>query len=247
MMRYTWHARTQHGFTLVEMAIGVLVIALLLGSILVPLSTQVEQRKVSETEKALDEIREALIGYALSHGHLPCPDLTTSNDGVEDVNATTGQCLGPEGNLPWSTLSVIGADSWGNRFRYRVLSEFARRSPAALFSLETTAASNTWPQICPTSACASFLTTNTDQDSPPAVVISHGRNGLGAMNSLSNNINPAPSSADEAENADGDRVFVSRVATAAGSTAGEFDDLVIWISRPILFNRMVAAGKLPRS
>jgi hypothetical protein len=24
-----------------------------------------------------------------------------------------------------------------------------------------------------------------------------------------------------------------------------FDDILIWISRPILFNRMVAAGKLP--
>jgi len=24
-----------------------------------------------------------------------------------------------------------------------------------------------------------------------------------------------------------------------------FDDILIWISRPILFNRMVAAGRLP--
>ncbi len=41
------------GFSLVELAIAIFVIALLLGSILIPLSTQVEQRKTSETQKAL--------------------------------------------------------------------------------------------------------------------------------------------------------------------------------------------------
>jgi hypothetical protein len=30
-----------------------------------------------------------------------------------------------------------------------------------------------------------------------------------------------------------------------GSTAGEFDDVVTWISKYALFSRMVAAGKLP--
>jgi len=30
-----------------------------------------------------------------------------------------------------------------------------------------------------------------------------------------------------------------------GSTAGEFDDVVTWLGKYTLFNRMVAAGKLP--
>lgn len=237
----TLHAFGQHGFTLVEMAIGMLVIALLLGSILVPLSTQVEQRKINETQKALDEVREALLGFAITHDHFPCPDV--DNDGLENFVVVTGLCTGEEGNLPWATLSTPGADSWGNRFRYRVSPEFARRAPAGLFTLTTDVA--TALQVCPTAACAVMLTTNTVADSPPAVVLSHGRNGFGAMNSFTNTLNPAPTSADELENADIDARFASHVVTERTSAAGEFDDVVVWVSRPVLFNRMVAAGKLP--
>jgi hypothetical protein len=75
--------------------------------------------------------------------------------------------------------------------------------------------------------------------------LSHGKNGLGAINSLTNSLNPVPTTADELENTDGNANFVSRVATPAEATAGEFDDIVTWLSKYTLFNRMVAAGKLP--
>ena len=48
------------GFTLIELAVALFIIALLLGSILVPLATQVEQRQISETQKTMEEIRDAL-------------------------------------------------------------------------------------------------------------------------------------------------------------------------------------------
>jgi len=230
------------GFTLVEVAISILVITLLIGTLLVPLSTQVEQRKTNETQKVLDEIRDALLGFALANGYLPCPDMTTggagANDGQEDVDVSTGLCVTNEGNLPWVTLGVGAFDTWGNRFRYRVDGQFAQRSP--LFNLGTI---NTTLGVCTTQACSSRLTAGSD--GPPAVVLSHGRNGLGAMNSLSNSQNPNPGGADELENTDGDTQFVSRTASAAGSTVGEFDDIVTWLSREVLLNRMVAAGRLP--
>ncbi len=128
----------QRAFTLIEMAVAVFIIALLLGSILVPLTTQVEQRQISDTQKALEEIKEALIGFAVAKGHLPCPDLTTgtnSNDGQEDVVVMLGTCANVEGNVPWATLGVANADPWGNRFRYRVSSNFAQRAPAVTFTL----------------------------------------------------------------------------------------------------------------
>ncbi len=52
-----------------------------------------------------------------------------------------------------------------------------------------------------------------------------------------------PSSADETANGDNDRVFVSHTPTPPG--LNEFDDLVIWISPNILYNRLIAAGRLP--
>ena len=234
-----WPFRQNTGFTLVEMAIVLVIVGLLLGGLLMPLGAQVEQRKISETQKALDDIKEALIGYAVNQTppHLPCPDKTggggagTANDGLEDVTAATGACVAQEGNIPWATLGVADVDAWGNRIHYRVDTPFSNRSPAATFTLASTGAL----RACPTAACAASTAT-----ALPAIVLSYGKNGFGASG-----IKPAPTSADEVENTDIDTDFVSRTPSPAGSTAGEFDDIATWLSPNTLFNRMVAAGKLP--
>jgi len=44
------------------MAIVLVIIGLLLGGLLMPLSAQLEQQRISETQKYLDQIREALLG-----------------------------------------------------------------------------------------------------------------------------------------------------------------------------------------
>jgi prepilin-type N-terminal cleavage/methylation domain-containing protein len=234
------------GFSLIEMAVVLFVITLLIGSLLVPLSTQVQQRQISETQKALEEIKEALLGFAVSKGHLPCPDKTggggagTANDGVEDVDGA-GACVATsQGNVPWATLGVAGADPWGNRFRYQVTAAYAQRP--ATFNLSTAATLS----VCTASGCpANTRLTGVSPDGAVAVIMSLGKNGLGAINANTGLANPAPASADENENVTGPTTFVSRTMTAAGSPAGEFDDIVTWLSKHTLFNRMVAAAKLP--
>ena len=235
----------QRGFTLIEMAVAMFVIALLLGSLLIPLTTQVEQRQISEVQKSLEEIKESIIGFAVANNYIPCPDKTsaagagTMNDGQEDVTAATGACVVTEGNLPWVTLGVANTDPWGNRFRYRVSGPFAQRAPSATFTLSSTSSA----EVCAATGCGTRLTVATD--GPPAIILSHGRNGYGAINSNSGVANPAPTSADELENTNGDATYVYRVATAVGAAVGEFDDIVAWISRNVLLNRMIAAGTLP--
>ena len=44
---------------------------------------------------------------------------------------------------------------------------------------------------------------------------------------------------DEIENTNNDRVFVFRPIGAG------YDDVLVWLSPHVLYNRMVAAGKLP--
>jgi type II secretory pathway pseudopilin PulG len=85
--------RRDRGFTLVEIAIALFFIALILGGLLVPLTTQIEQRKTSDTQKTLEEIKEALVGFAVANARLPCPASATSN-GVESfcTNGGTGAC-----------------------------------------------------------------------------------------------------------------------------------------------------------
>jgi len=247
------------GFTLVEIAIAIFIITILLGSILVPLTTQVEQRQVGETQKMLEDIKEALVGHAVAKGFLPCPDRTTpggggandtANDGVEDHSA--GSCLGPSisagairmGNVPWQTLGLGASDPWGNRFRYMVSHSYAQRSPATPFNLTSAAGivvCTTWSG-CP--GTGSVRLTPASPDGAVAVIISYGRNGLGAINAQTSTLNPTPSSFDETGNYSGGPL-VSRTHSLVGATAGEFDDIVTWLGKYTLYNRMVAADKLP--
>ena len=77
------------GFSLVELAIAILIMALLIGSLLVPLQSQVEIRKIDETQRLLDQAREALIGFVAANGYFPCP-ATDSSSGVEAAGFNHG-------------------------------------------------------------------------------------------------------------------------------------------------------------
>lgn len=254
------------GFSLIEMAFVLVIITLLLGGLLVPFATQVEQRRIAETQKTMEEIKEALIGYALSHSstappiqqpYLPCPDATAGavssgnilNDGQEDRNPV-GSCDQTEGNLPWATLGVGNQDAWGNRFHYSVATAFSGSSLG--FGLGTSANIDVCSVAPPPGASACNPTSATIANNVPAVVVSFGKNGYGALSVNSTggrNIPPAAASLDELANQPGPGpthpIFVSRTLTLPGAGRTEFDDLVVWISPNVLFNRMVAAGKLP--
>jgi prepilin-type N-terminal cleavage/methylation domain-containing protein len=81
----------REGFTLTELAIVLFIVSLLIGGMLVPLSAQMEVRGRQETEHALSVIREALIGFAVVNGRLPCPAPATLATGANGVGleATT--------------------------------------------------------------------------------------------------------------------------------------------------------------
>jgi type II secretory pathway pseudopilin PulG len=241
MTRFCTTRRHAGGFSLIEVAIAVFVIVILLGSLVVPLTAQVEQRQLSDTEKTLAEARDALAGFAMLNGYLPCPD--TGGTGLETVNAASGQCGTITGGvacgrLPHASLGLARADAWGNRLTYCVNELFARRAPATAFTLST---GGTDVRICTTQACTTTLSS-----SAVFALVSHGKNGYGATKLDTGAQNPPSPSADEQENYDNnDRNLVSRTHTAASSSAGEFDDIVVWLPRFTLFNRMVTAGRLP--
>lgn len=234
-----------NGFSLVEMAIVLAIIALLLGTGLTLLSVQQEQLRIEDTNALLRDANEMLIGYALSHTatdshpYLPCPDKTaaggdgTANDGQED--RTAGACVTQEGNLPWVTLGLTPQiDPWSNRLRYRVTAAFSNSLTGMLLTSNG--------DIDVRDAAAGNLVAT----AVPAVILSHGRNGLGARNAAGNP-NPAPpaANADELANTDGNATFVSHSPAPAEMAGGYFDDQVIWLSPNILFNRMVQAERLP--
>ena len=114
------------GFTLIELAVVIAIVGLLLGSLMVPLATRVQARQIGETHRILRDAREALYGFAIANGRLPCPASSMSSGLESPVGG--GVCTNPhDGFLPAATLGIMptdaegfAIDSWGNRICYAV-------------------------------------------------------------------------------------------------------------------------------
>ena len=220
--------KINNGFTLIEISIVLLIVALLLGGLLPTLSAQVDQQHRQETRKQMDEIQQALIGFAASQPtpRLPCPADPTKVSGT--AGAGVEDCSGSRtvGVIPWVTLGTSETDAWGRRFTYASPTSF---TSATGFTLTTTSTFNI--QISNGG--------NNIVSGAPAIIISHGANGYGAYTVQGTQLPTAGAGTDELANADGAAPFVSH------DISPDFDDLVTFISPNILFNRMLAAGKLP--
>jgi len=231
--------RQQHGFSLVEIAIVLVIVGLMIGGLLTPLTVQMEQRRVADTRRMLDEARDALVGYAVRHGHLPCPAISAAN-GEEDRGGHRCTDERRDGFLPWATLGLPKLDAWNHLYRYSVTPVFA--DSGQRFKLIT-------PRdiTIHTRDATGALAHATPAQDVPAVVLSHGANGAGAYSELGVAVaSPAGGNDDERANAHSDVHFVARQHGGnRGQQGGEFDDIVTWVSPNILFNRMVAAQVLP--
>ena len=217
---------TQRGFTLIEMAIVLVIITILIGGLAMPLAAQIQARRIAETQKTLEEAREAILGFAMttpattpSKRRLPCPD--TDGDGTQNLDGAEN-CVAANGWLPWVDLGVAAQDAWGNRLRYAV------SSPLDTNSGFPTSPAPTQPLvICSTHTCSPA---SPDVANNLAfVLVSLGPNGWGALN-VNGNTLASPTSADEQDNLDSNRIYVSRASTKPGAASGEFDDLLKWVS-----------------
>ncbi len=61
------------GFTLIEMAIVLVVMGILISGGLLAVAPVIENSKVSETNQKLDRLEQALIVHVIRNGCLPCP------------------------------------------------------------------------------------------------------------------------------------------------------------------------------
>jgi len=242
----------QKGFSLIELAMVLLIISLLLGGLLVPLATQLEARQRNDTQQQLERIREALIGFAIVNGRLPfCTsetDPTAAGYGVEDSTCNPADpTLTADNILPWKTLGLnTGLDPWGvlrtatsdpwlGYWRYRVHSSFSAMSPN-LFSLTTDPTSSN--RLCVGEDPDGDGTVNllvSTSETPVAIVYSTGANRTADGKNATYEATSASSNCDTN----------TPILYQGGSVSGTFDDITIWLTRPLLFNRMVTVGRLP--
>jgi prepilin-type N-terminal cleavage/methylation domain-containing protein len=243
----------QKGFTLIELAIVLVIIGVLVGSFLGTLGARIDNTKRAETQADLEVIKNAILGFAYSSGgpFLPCPCKTncaagTANGGLEDRtggSCDAGAADGYLGYLPWGTLGLKAADSWNTLYRYWVDPDFSDDGSGggSVFDL-TDAGSGLIRTRSPNGATTPQLATNA-----VVVVFTHGKNAYGGLSidGIALPVIPA-GNVDEQDNADTNSEFVSRTPTAVGATTagGEFDDIVFWISDYEIKARMVEIGLL---
>ena len=251
------------GFTIIELAVALFLIALLFGSVFVPMQTQLDARKIAQSELVLDRAREALLGYAVAHGRFPCPaDASSAGREPGGTDPVSGTCVAYHGFLPAAALGLAASDGhgyavdgWGvaaNRIRYAVanptigpsgnsaaLTRVNGLRAAGIASLSDPALSllhvcASGRGVSPGTHCGSAPTL---VSTAPVVIWSVGPNAATGGTSVDETQNPNPNGGSA------DRIFVSRVRSAVAGN--EFDDIVTWIPMPILIGRMVAAGQLP--
>lgn len=243
------------------MAIVLAILSLLLGAMLVSLPAQIAQRRTTETRVTLDQAKDALLGFAAANGRLPCPAIPTSN-GTESFsgggNDTTGQCATFwDGYFPAATLGLAPADAqgflldaWNQRIRYGVtaaggggLTYIYTRSNGirdAYLSGYTPAADL---KVC---ASATGITNAGTANATCGASITLASKAAIVLWSLGPNGAADSANPDEAQNPNprasattADPLYVSHDPDT------QFDDILTWLSDGTLFNRMLAAGRVP--
>jgi prepilin-type N-terminal cleavage/methylation domain-containing protein len=268
MKRISKKLEISRGFSLIEIAIVLVIISVLLTIVIVPLSTQVEQRRRADTEKQLELIKEAIIGFALANGRFPCASRATDNGNESFMDKAAGTCNAYVGFVPAVTLGLSPIDSSGfavdawevptNRIRYAV-ADFLPGAPppspcpnAGMHVLTRKGGMKAATMDCMADSASSLnmLTICAVKPTGTPGAASGCASPLSikapfVLLSLGKNAPVGGTGADEAHNVDGDSYFVTHTPTDAASTSGEFDDIVAWPSLNAIFARMVQAGKLP--
>jgi prepilin-type N-terminal cleavage/methylation domain-containing protein len=249
-------SRGPRGFTLTELAVVFAIVALLIGGAMATLSAQVDQANLEETRRRLDAAVEAILGFAIVNRRLPCPAVAGAT-GVE-APAGGGACTTAYGGfLPGLTIGFqpsdaqgYGVDAWGNRLRYAVSivapTGCTGSSTAPHFTSQANLKANGVScrpddlDVCATSVGTSATSCNAaprvvSTQTVAFLVYSTGKNGSIAT----------AFGADEAQNTDGDRVFVSRLPGTIETTTGSYDDVMVWVPAGVLYSRLIAAGVRP--
>ena len=220
------------GFSLVEMAVILLIVSVLLGSSIVTYSGMRDKQQKQKTEILLEEIRNALIGYATTNGYLPCPDVGVDNvtglnlpefDGKEDRDPSSNSCWQVYGVLPWQDLGLGTQkfDFYGNYLSYHVDPNYTVRPIPCTHPA---------PVLLNVTTNHHGVTSNLDKI--VVVVVSFGKNGLGHLLATPAGspayVNRIPVAGDEVENAD--YIFSGGAADNNQYLQGAGDDMMTFIS-----------------
>jgi len=126
----------ESGFTMIEMAVVLVVIGIVVSIMVTSLPLLLQSAKLRQAKAEVEKIDFSLEGYLISKGRFPCPD--TTGDGLENripgpnppLDDTCGPSGGPityVGALPYLTLGLSsGKDPWQNVMGYGVYEDLIK-------------------------------------------------------------------------------------------------------------------------
>jgi len=263
------HTKQQSGFTLVELAVVVFLVGLLASLGLSALNAQLASSRISDTKKKQEIIKDALISYLGKYKRLPCPAI--SQNGIDvpygrnsAATAGTWDCKADFGYLPYSDLGLpksVALDGWENFFSFAVSRQWTltfKNSPPIAGDTTTNIAGNAFNVGTPGTLTINDRYPATNATPTPissiaaAIIVSHGKNGLGAFTSKgTQNTPPSLATGDEIKNVPNSTswavppAFYKREYTEIDvPTYGAFDDIVLSLNPSDLITSLMKDGSL---
>lgn len=257
----TPYSKRLAGFSLVEMAIVILIAGIMMGAGLSLLAVKQTAAQADVTRKNQETIKQALINYLGQKKRLPCPT-TVANGGIA---APLPPCTSYSGIVPYYALGLdraVALDGWENFITYVVSANPITTPPLSpyttawlySYNASSSASPNTnnaslafWPSI---STGGITVTDGTNTIASPSnatgaavVLISYGKNGYGAFNIKGQNAPPPTANVDEVKNAAPDSTGLA--ITVVKRDASEiFDDILMIVSTNDLTGPLITNGTL---
>lgn len=256
-----------NGFSLIELSVVMFLISILMLAGLKMLNTRAESASYSATRQKQETIQDALTRYLGNYRRLPCPDaktaLTTPSgpDGNESRSKTAipAGCDAVFGVVPYVALGLsrdVALDGWDNYFTYVVSPQWTLTFANSLPTLAGIAQTND-PAAAFIVGALGALTVN-DRDpsgnvipiatansitGAVATIISHGKNGMGAVTIKGTPNDAGPSTSDEYVNSYAGTTFYKRDYTDTDvANHGPFDDFVLVLKPNDLISPLIKDG-----
>lgn len=261
--------KNPQGFSLIEMALVLVVVGLMMGGIMGALGPQLDHKKVRDTQERIKQASEAIMAFAIANRRLPCPASATSS-GNEQLIGDVGACANFNGGfVPARTLGLgergpsgVMQDAWGFGIRYAVTQVVYSGVGNAPVSINCGA--GCYPFTQPDGIKNAYYLNGTpivDGQPPVANLLqvcasSTGAtvSSCGATNlivqpafvvwSTARNGAQAVVGADEAVNLNLNPVYVTHSRTETGATNGAFDDILQWHTVATVLQNMTNMGIL---
>ncbi len=103
----------QNGFTLLEVAIVMIIIGLVMGGGLAVMRTMTDRKFRNEAVDYLNSAKKAVLTFSEINGRLPWADSDNPPDGNENAGDTVGA-------LPYNTIGVAPSDPYGRPVAYEI-------------------------------------------------------------------------------------------------------------------------------